>query len=57
MNTRNNGSMVYVPIIKNEVARASFYYQGATLFNSLPKEIRTKNNHVKFKRLLKETKV
>jgi hypothetical protein len=45
VNTRNNGSMVQVPKTKLEVARASFYFQGATLFNGLPKEIRLEKYH------------
>ena len=40
MATQNNGSMVDIPRIRLEIARASFYFQGASIFNKLPIELR-----------------
>ena len=53
VNTRNNGTMINIPRINLEIARASFYYQGASLFNKLPKEIRAENDFISFKKKLK----
>lgn len=53
VNTRNNGTMLIIPRIKLEAARASFYYQGATIFNNLPKGIRVENNFSSFRKKLK----
>ena len=53
VNTRNNGTMINIPRINLEIARASFYYQGASLFNKLPKEIRAENDFISFKNKLK----
>ena len=36
-----------------EVARSSFYFQGAIVYNNLPREIRMEKNYLKFKSLLK----
>ena len=51
--TRNNGSMVDIPRIRLEVARASFYYQGASIFNKLPIELRKEKSHSKFMKSVK----
>ena len=52
MNTRNNGSMLKIPPIKLECARASFKYQGISLFNSLDKKLRMEQNFRTFKKNL-----
>ena len=52
-NTRNNGTKIEVPKIKLEAARASFFYQGAILFNNLPKDLRVESDFSKFKVLLR----
>ena len=54
MATRNNGSMVDIPQIRLEVARASFYFQGASIFNKLPIELRKEKCYSKFMKSLKE---
>jgi len=53
MNTRNNNIMIRLPSIKLEVARKSFYFQGANIYNELPREIRLEQDYSKFKSLLK----
>ena len=53
LNTRKNGTMINIPRINLETARASFYYQGASLFNKLPKEIRAEDDFISFKNKLK----
>ena len=39
-NTRNNNHMLILPKVKLELAKRSFYFMGAKLYNSLPLEIR-----------------
>ena len=51
--TRNSGYMVKVPKVKLEVARKSFYFQGAVIYNELPRDIRIEKNFTKFKSHLK----
>ena len=46
--------MVNISKFKLESVRASFYVQGAVLFNDLPKEMRMVNDCKEFKGLLKE---
>ena len=45
--------MIRVPKVKLEVASSSFYFQGAIIYNNLPREIRMEKNYLKFKSLLK----
>ena len=40
VNTRNNNLLVNLPRVKLELAKGSFYFMGAKLYNSLPKNIR-----------------
>jgi len=54
VNTRRNGTTLIIPKIKLEAARASFYYQGAILFNKLPKHIRIDNDLSSFKKKVKD---
>ena len=51
--TRNNNIMARLPYVKLEAARKSFYFQGAKIYNELPREIRSETSHLKFKSLLK----
>ena len=39
-NKRNNGLLLKLPCVRLEFEWNNFYFQGATLFNSLPKRIR-----------------
>lgn len=52
MNTRSNGSMLKIPSIKLECARASFKFQGVSIFNSLNKNLRIEQNFKTFKKNL-----
>ena len=54
VNTRDNGTKVAMPRIKLEIARKSAFYQGAKLFNSLPREFRSKKDLDSFKNSLDE---
>ena len=51
--TRNNNIMVHLPYVKLEVARKSFYFLGAKIYNDLPRNIRLEKDISKFKALLK----
>ena len=48
-NTRNNGLLLKLPHVRLEFERKAFYFQGATLFNSLPKPIREIDDFNEFK--------
>ena len=52
--TRTNGSMLKIPSIKLEAARATFKFQGIKLFNLLPKNIRNEKVYDDFKRNLSQ---
>ena len=52
--TRTKGSMLKVPSIKLEAARATFKFQGIKLFNLLPKNIRNEKVYDDFKRNLSQ---
>ena len=49
VSTQDNGTKLVMPKIKLEIARKSAFYQGAMLFNSLPKEIRANDDFEAFK--------
>ena len=51
--TRNSDIMVDLPRVKLEIARKSFYFQGASIYNELPRKIRLEKNFTKFKSLFK----
>ena len=51
-NTRNSGYLLKLPKLKLEFYRGSFYYMGATLYNSLPRSIRMIDDLKDFKRAL-----
>ena len=40
LNTRNNGKTAKLPKVKLDFARRSFYFLGASIFNSLPLSLR-----------------
>ena len=51
-NTRHNGTNIEIPKIKLETARKSTYYQGATIFNELPTNLREETDFRIFKKVL-----
>ena len=52
--TRNNGLSLRLPKVKLSVAKQSFYFYGAKLYNSLPLSLRSTVDFKKFKELLHE---
>ena len=52
INIRSNGTMLKIPTIKLESTRASFKYQGVTLFNSLQRDQRSEVDFESFKKSL-----
>ena len=48
-NTRNNNFILRLPTVKLECAKQGFYFGGAKLFNSLPLELRSEHDFVKFR--------
>ena len=52
-NTRNGGFMVVQPLAKLVFGKSGFYSSGASVYNSLPLEIRKCNSFFKFKESLK----
>ena len=52
LNTRNNGKTAKLPKVKLDFARRSFYFLGASIFNSLPLSLRNINSRVLFRKAL-----
>ena len=52
--TRNSGHSLRLPTVKLELGRKSFYFGGASLFNTLPLEIRAKQKTSEFCTALKK---
>ena len=52
--TRNNNNIIRLPKIRLEVARGSFYFMGAKLYNELPLDLRKTDTFNIFKRQLKQ---
>ena len=52
LNTSNNGKSVELPKVKLDFARRSFYFLGASIFNSLPLSLRNINSGVLFRKAL-----
>jgi hypothetical protein len=52
--TRNNNCMLRLPCVKLEVAKQSFYFGGAKLYNALPLDLRSVQTLEKFRKGLKE---
>ena len=48
-NTQDNDLLLKLPHVRLEFERKTFYFQGATLFNSLPKPIREIDDFNEFK--------
>jgi len=46
-NTRNNGKAAKLPKVKLDFARRSFYFLGASVFNSLPLSLKNINSNSK----------
>ena len=53
INTRNNNVMANLPPVRLEVARKSFYFHGAKIYNNLPIELRREKDYSKFRSLLR----
>jgi len=51
--TRNASNLLKLPKIKLEVARGSFFYMGAKLYNELPLDTRKSCSFNDFKRKIK----
>ena len=51
-NTRGNDSSLQLPKIKTEAGKRSFMFQGALIFNKLPKDVRDEHSLIRFKRKL-----
>ena len=49
LNTRNNGCSLKLPKTKLEFGRRSFAFQGALVYNTLPRHLRTVNSRFLFK--------
>ena len=54
INTRNNGCSLKLPKAKLEFGRRSFAFQGALVYNTLPRHLRTVNSRFLFKSNLKQ---
>ena len=52
LNTRNNGKAAKLPKVKLHFARRSFYFLGASIFNSFPLSLRNMNSRVLFRKAL-----
>ena len=52
LNTRNSGKSARLPKVKLDFARRSFYFLGASIFNSLPLSLRNINSRVLFRNAL-----
>ena len=53
INTRGNKSLLCLPKVKTEMFRKSVHYQGATIFNKLPRELREETSIAVFKNKLR----
>ena len=54
INTRNNGFSLKLPKPKLEFGRRCFAFQGALVYNTLPRHLRNLNSRFLFKSSLKE---
>lgn len=54
INTRNNECSVNLPKVKLEFGRRSFAFQGALVYNTLPRHLRSLNSRFLIKSNLKE---
>ena len=54
INTRNNGSSIKLPKAKLEFGRRSFAFQGAQVYDTLPRHLRNLYSRFLFKSNLKE---
>ena len=52
LNTRNSGKTARIPKVKLDFARRSFYFLGASIFNSLPLSLRNIHSRVLFRNAL-----
>ena len=49
--TRNCNNLLRLPKIRLEATKKSFYFNGATVFNELPKEVRCASTITEFVKL------
>ena len=49
-NTRGNGSLLVLPKVRCESGRKTFAFQGVSIYNSLPSDVRNEKYFVNFKR-------
>ena len=49
-NTRGNGSLLVLPKVRCESGRKTFPFQGASIYNSLPSDVRNEKYFINFKR-------
>ena len=49
-NTRGNGSLLILPKVTCESGRKTFAFQGASIYNGLPSDVRNEKYFVNFKR-------
>ena len=49
-NTRGNGSLLVLPKVRCESGRKTFAFQGASIYNNLPSDVRNEKYFVNFKR-------
>ena len=52
-NTRGNGSLLVLPKVRCESGRKTFAFQGATIYNNLPSDIRNEKYFINFKRKIR----
>ena len=57
INTRGNGSYVFLPKMRTETGKKSFAYQGACMYNRLEKFISEETSILLFKKKLELSKV
>ena len=50
--TRNNNALIEIPRVRLEVAKQSFYFAGAKIFNSLPMKVRLTKDLTEFRSLI-----
>ena len=51
-NTHGNGSLLVLPKVRCESGRRTFAFQGASIYNNLPSDVRNEKYFVNFKRKL-----
>ncbi len=52
-NTRGNGSLFLIPKVRCESGRKTLAFQGATMYNNLPSDIRNEKYLINYKRKIR----